>query len=116
MSEESKTALIENNSREELDQLARNEGIEDPEVFDTKEELAEAILANREEDATADDTEEGELVADKTDDEEDFERTFGHLEGEQLETAKAVWAAQKDHEAVLNERASGPYPSTKVEE
>lgn len=151
MSEEA-DQLVTDNTREELDALAASEGISDPETYDTKEDLAEAIVAYRGGatslgDPDAADTgepvpeasdvqqaaapsvdgalnqhlypggpSESDAVADSTDEEEEFERVFGHLEGEQLDTARQVWEKQKEQQATFNERASGHYPSTAVKE
>lgn len=48
--EERAQRLVDNNSREELDTLARSVGVEDPESLDNKQAVAEAIV-NREAEA-----------------------------------------------------------------
>jgi len=125
MSEESKTALLDNNTRDELNALAEKEGVSDPESYSTKEDLAEAIIAQRESGASADVAPEslqaqvdhpGQLTPDETLEETRerwFENTFGHLDGEQLEAARNVAEAQWRQEDEHNERmATGTYPST----
>src|SRR5262245_35242283 len=115
MSEESKTHLIENNTREELDALATEEGVENPEDLSTKEDVAEAILAQRELTASAASSDAGDesqddtpgdaspaLTPDETPEDEAFRKTFGHLEGEALETAQLVWDRERAYEAEVN--------------